>query len=62
MEEYQNRRKKLVDNANTTNVEFIVDITDICTQVDQVTARGVCILINYKKKGGSVQIGSLTSL
>ena len=66
MEEYQNRRKKLVDYANTTNVEFVVDITDIWPQVDQVTARGVCRLIDYKKKkkkkGGSVQIGSLTSL
>ena len=25
MEEYQNRRKKIVDYANTSNVEFIVD-------------------------------------
>ena len=25
MEEYENRRKKLVDYANTTNIEFIVD-------------------------------------
>ena len=25
MEEYENCRKKLVDYANTTNIEFIVD-------------------------------------
>ena len=51
------QKSLIVDYANTTNVEFIVDlkvlfygwlIYSYCTKVDQVTVRGVCWLVLWQ--------------
>ena len=55
------QKSLIVDYANTTNVEFIVDlkvlfygwlIYSYCTKVDQVTVRGVCRLVLWQHYTG----------
>ena len=55
------QKSLIVDYANTTNVEFIVDlkvlfygwlIYSYCTKVDQLTVRGVCRLVLWQHYTG----------
>ena len=55
------QKSLIVDYANTTNVEFIVDlkvlfygwlIYSYCTKVDQATVRGVCRLVLWQHYTG----------